>query len=1004
MIFFVPTRTLPVAFAYIYIPEYLYVYAYSHTHTPLAASKMTFFTLQGGLSALLATIFLTATASASPLLANVATSTVELPNGCLLEYVDYSLLTNAQKQDYAQIRCSGVGSIFESSQGSHGEYKLHCAQVCSEFNDLDNGQTCRSFTKVVAGASSAIYTCRLYDCTPYDDNALFASNQNVDDRTAWLDASTCYGGDTVQPTLAPAAGPTTVTVTKAPTQPVAATTTPTASFPPFAVYTTSRNCTVQHVDYPSLTTAQRRDHSNIRCENAGALDTSSVISDNSDFKETCAELCLTITNCRSFTKVFLTSSTYQCRFYSCTIADTNFKFARDQSESDRSAWFAQPLCEIERQAQPEKPNILLMIGDDQSPFTEPYVHASHPLHGKTPALKRLVEEGVTFRHAFSSYPVCGPSRASMLSGRDPDATKIYNFDRYLMQVHPDIYTIPKYFKEEQGYYTAGFGKVFHPHRLGDKATVGHLAYEMEGHWSQDLRAYHNDANSECPDNRYYCTFPDRTQLTDHRITEAFLDFLNERALEAETPWLGIIGFRRPHVNIAIPTGMQDDIVGDLPVDLDETEPTEYFHSLAYHQCDKMASTQVPIATSGNWQDILSHGRNSIRALASRDNAFTLRQLRRFYYASIKWVDENVGRILERLDALDMTNNTIIVYTGDHGWMQGEKKSFCKNSLYDIGARVPLYVRPPERLQTQFQFARNQLRDTPTSLLDIFPTLIELVEPGAHFEDASSIPLHGVSFHSSLIANGPRPDHQYAAYSQYARCNELGEVQNHSCTRAQAVHNNGACTDGAHKGRPTLKYMGYSLRTPQYRYVEWHPFEEVRTDCAKLTWDGLDQALLSSEVPRWQIDPDQSTTLWNRSSEPMQVELYDYSAEQHFGDFSEIARLDLAPEAETNETIRELLSRFSALIDNRFNPESPGPMCTGRGFRNTTYLSTGTCQCIQGWYGPDCKLEEPGSGLSETLTLPPMVVAVSAILPVTATASFLTFCLSKGSVTSDLDII
>lgn len=898
--------------------------------------------------------WLTANAYASPLLEGVATTTAVLPNGCVLEHVDYSLLTNVQKQDYAQIRCSGVGAIFESTEGAHGEYTTHCAQACSDFTEQNAGQTCRSFTKVVRGANSTIYTCRLYDCTPYDGNARFAANKNVDDRTAWFNSSLCYSETptTNSPTSAPTVTGATPTPTSVSTQ-VVTTLSPTANspFPPFSIYITSRNCTIEHVDYSSLTTAQKQDYSNIHCENSGALETSGVISDGSDFKETCAELCLTVANCRSFTKVFLTFSTYQCRFYSCKRVDSNFRFAVNQSESDKSAWF-EGTCELESPAQTRKPNILLMIGDDHSPFTEPYVDSAHPLYGKTPALKRLAEEGITFRHAFSSYPVCGPSRASMLSGRDPDATKIYNFDRYLMQVHRDIYTIPKYFRREQGYYTAGFGKVFHPHRLGNKATVGHLAYEMEGHWSQDLKAYHNDANSECPKNRYYCTFANKTELTDHRITEAVLNFLTERALEVKTPWLAIVGFRRPHVNIAVPKGMQSDIQGDLPVDLDETEPTEYFRSLAYNQCDKMARTQVPISARGNWQDIISNGRNSIRELASRDHEFTLLQLRRFYYASIKWVDENVGRILEKLDALDMTNNTIILYTADHGWMQGEKKSFCKNSLYDIGARVPLYVRPPKRLHLQYD--RNQIRDTPTSLLDIFPTLVDLVEPGAQFEDASGIPLNGASFHSSLIADTTKPSHQYAAYSQHARCNDLGEVQNHSCTRAQAVHNNGACTDGVNKGRPALKYMGYSLRTPQYRYVEWRPFEEVRTGCEKLSWVGLDVSLLSSEVKRWQLDPDLSTTHWNRSADPIQVELYDYSTEEYFGDFSEVARLNLAPDAETNETIRLLLTRFSRMIDRRFNPDSNGRECNGRGFLETRFSLTGTCQCIEGWYGSACE--------------------------------------------------
>jgi len=189
-----------------------------------------------------------------------------------------------------------------------------------------------------------------------------------------------------------------------------------------------------------------------------------------------------------------------------------------------------------------RPNVLIIIADDLSPVVDPYISQDHVMHGKTPNLNSLVEKGDTFLQTSVQQSVCGPSRASFLSGRFPGSTQIFNFEKYLFEVSEELLSIPKYFKTKLGYYTAAFGKIFHPPRNGENGDP----YFDHGHFSQPTKAYSSAGNQDCGNNnRVYCVVQEhlKNQMTDAIIAREFVKFLNTRKND-QTPWLALVGFRR----------------------------------------------------------------------------------------------------------------------------------------------------------------------------------------------------------------------------------------------------------------------------------------------------------------------------------------------------------------------------------------------------------------------------------------------------------------------------
>lgn len=523
----------------------------------------------------------------------------------------------------------------------------------------------------------------------------------------------------------------------------------------------------------------------------------------------------------------------------------------------------------------QKPNVLLVFADDMSPFLTPWIENTHPLYGKTPNFDSLIQKSTVFKKTVVQQPVCGPSRASFLSGRLPDTTKIWNFDRFLTDVHPEIQTIGKYLVENEGYtHSRGFGKVFHPHSY-DKTDYDPDHYYGTGHYTSPVRAFDKTGNSECSQGKLYCDLS-KSQLTDQNVNDEVKSFIRNRNINQDGPWLAYVGYRRPHTDFSVPSNYINGILSLDSVRTDQFTTdfpsiegvTNWKESLAYYECAKLNDNTVQ-KTQGS----STYTKINDIATGMTDNAVA--RTRWHYYMSIMWVDELLGDLLQTLEDEGFSDNTIVMFFSDHGWANQEHGIFCKNNLFPIGTDVPFIVHVPDIVESH-----GKISNRPTQLIDIFPTIIDLID-GSDFDDNTGLPLDGLSFKDSLHNNNIEIGH-IKAFSQYPRCscNEhvlsliqqdecpdhvwtqkaidliQKNVQFHPCTTNQADFDSGQCN------RPPIIFMGYTVVTTEYRYVEWRFFRETQlSDCKTYS---------NSFIVK-EFDTDNTGTLWN--IEPIQRELY-----------------------------------------------------------------------------------------------------------------------------------
>ncbi len=373
----------------------------------------------------------------------------------------------------------------------------------------------------------------------------------------------------------------------------------------------------------------------------------------------------------------------------------------------------------------KRPNVLFIAVDDLRPELGCY-GASHI---QSPNIDRLATRGVTFTKAYCQQAVCNPSRASLMTGLRPDSLKVWDLYTDFRKTRPEVVTLAQYFKQ-QGYFSTAIGKIFH-NNLPDDLSWSEPKLQIDGYpfdpdavyrqpenvaWLASLQAditaagrqeryidrfgqwYLKHTATECvdlPDNVYF----DGAQ-TD--VAVAKLAELKERA----EPFFFAVGYYRPH----------------LPFNA----PKKYW--------DLYDRNEIPLADNGYLpKDAPSMASNSMRELRGYSDfkggprpdqgALTeaeQRLLRHGYYASVSYIDAQVGRLLDALDSLGLAENTIIVLWGDHGWKLGEHSSWCKMTNYDIDTRVPLIVSAPGAKENGNQCHRL------VEFVDVYPTLCELV--------------------------------------------------------------------------------------------------------------------------------------------------------------------------------------------------------------------------------------------------------------------------------------
>lgn len=371
----------------------------------------------------------------------------------------------------------------------------------------------------------------------------------------------------------------------------------------------------------------------------------------------------------------------------------------------RMAWLLLLVLATPAAAQERKLNVLFLLSDDMRPDLGCYGHEIV----KSPNIDALAKSGVRFERAYCQYPVCNPSRTSMLNGKHPTTTNVLDNRTWFGALHPEFVTLPKHFKAN-GYVTLRTGKIFHGGiDDADAWTEGGEKRNFEGATDPRVQPPNRKQNSD----RWLELDGDGESHNDYKTAATAIEYLRANK---DRPFFLACGFTKPHSPPTAPKkffDMYDPAKIPLPVDFAAT----------------------PAAPAGfPRQSITQNGDLFIGREATQDEAKKMIQA---YDASISWTDWNLGRVMAELDKLGLRENTIVLFWGDHGYHLGEKGKWSKHaSLYELGTRVPLVISAPG-------LAGNG-KSSPRIVqsVDIYPTLCDLckLQTPAGLEGTSLRPL------------------------------------------------------------------------------------------------------------------------------------------------------------------------------------------------------------------------------------------------------------------------
>jgi choline-sulfatase len=357
----------------------------------------------------------------------------------------------------------------------------------------------------------------------------------------------------------------------------------------------------------------------------------------------------------------------------------------------------------------EKPNVVLIMADDL--FTDIGCYGNKLIH--TPNIDRLAERGVVFDRAYANYPLCGPSRNSMMTGRYAEDTGLRSLRVLLRDKIPDAVTLSQHFSNN-GYAAARVGKIYHYDNPDEIGTAGHddpaswqTAINPSGINKQiedkiirisHLRPAYENYNGLGAQLSWYAD----PVGTDEEHTDGIVATESIKLMEQYTagkkPFFLGVGFYKPHTPFVAPKkyfDLYDPQKLPLPV-----IPEGYFDTLPK---PAVASIQMNETWMPAQIDIPEQiAREAVRA----------------YYATVSFLDAQVGRVIDAIDELGMADNTIIVFISDHGYHLGHHGHWQKHTLFEQADRIPMIVAAPGS-------AKGKRTQAMVEIVDIYRTLSEL---------------------------------------------------------------------------------------------------------------------------------------------------------------------------------------------------------------------------------------------------------------------------------------
>ncbi|MDB4614235.1 sulfatase [bacterium] len=354
----------------------------------------------------------------------------------------------------------------------------------------------------------------------------------------------------------------------------------------------------------------------------------------------------------------------------------------------------------------DSPNVLFIAVDDLRDWIG---HLGGQQQAKTPNIDRLAKRGVLFTQAYCSAPLCNPSRISLLTGIAPSRSGVYGNGEKLRDKLPNAITLMQHFRAA-GYTVRGSGKIFH----------GRNAYDRES-WDDYFvppKLRNNSVtqrDTRLPKSAWAPWGPNDLndeQMFDGKVASwAVLELQKSH----DKPFFLACGLTKPHLpwivpkkyfdlhpleGITLPPTLEGDLI-DVPT-FGKRLAREVYDPSGEKDFATPGGDHANVVVNGQWQ-------TAVQA----------------YLATISFADAQIGRVLDALEKSEHADNTVIVLWGDHGWHLGEKQHWRKHALWNVSTRTPLIFVGPEGSAASGRVAHDQLCLRPVSLIDVYPTLIDL---------------------------------------------------------------------------------------------------------------------------------------------------------------------------------------------------------------------------------------------------------------------------------------